>query len=201
MSPFDALYQITASSFCSPLAGESNKENRKNLSRTSCLFISQRSRLVMESMKHQDWLKALSIGASWLSKISELKSEQSIYCARLVFGNSLAWSQEFLQTESWCLILGDLSFVLNCCFLFGLYVFRISNQCSLCLWGESVAPSSRPSSHYQANQTCNRFRCRAAGSTMSASWQRPQQATRGKPAVPAPAQYRQVTLIQDFSWV
>lgn len=72
-------------------------------------------------------------------------------------------------------------------------IFRILSQCSPSLWAESVAPSLRPSFPSRASRTCSRFRCQAAGSTMSGSSQQQQLAAQDSPVLPAPAPYRQVT--------
>lgn len=80
-----------------------------------------------------------------------------------------------------------------------LNVSRILNQCSLSLWEESLAPSSRPSSHWRPSRMCSRFRCQVTGSSTSASSRQPQLAARDSPVVPAPALYRQVTSKHTFS--
>lgn len=87
---------------------------------------------------------------------------------------------------------------LKVCLLLYLNIFRTLNQCSLWPWEESVAPSSRPSSHWPPSRMCSRFRCQVAGSTTSALSQQPQLAARDSPVVPAPALYRQVTSKQTF---
>lgn len=72
-------------------------------------------------------------------------------------------------------------------------IFRILSQCSPSLWAELVAPSLRPSFPSRAHRTCSRFRCQAAGSTMSGSSQQQQLAVQDSPVFPVPAPYRQVT--------